>query len=209
MAGWFRTGVVSPGPAAYCIRRDFDPVGNRTESGLSFLTSPTLSSRVMTANPLKRSYSPVSTVQSIENPSIYKEVSSKRGIKGSSFQLEAYRSISPPAKEIALSRNAHNSPIQIVYDVTPHRQTCSRAASPFHHSGSLTIPHIRSQSPLQTPRFVLNPQSGTDTRSQKSRTDPSTSPIRFPKPCRGPAFSIKGRETMWQEAWGAMLVRSS
>lgn len=201
MASWFRTGVTSPGPAAYSIRRDFDPRGARIENELRPSTNPLLSSRSTTVNLLNRSQSPVNLTHTERKSPGHKDLSLKRTTKGSllpSPWSETYRSTSPPAKEITYSLNMRRSPVtQVVYNVTPCRQAHSRAASPLYRSGSLSIPHIRSQSPPQASRFALTTQ----------RTQPtlSTSSGRLSKPCTGPAFSIKGREIMWQEAWGLML----
>ncbi|EFO61326.1 Hypothetical protein GLP15_1323 [Giardia lamblia P15] len=201
MASWFKTGVTSPGPAAYYIRREFDSKGAHVENELGLLTNPLLSSRSPTVNLLNRSQSPVNLIHSERRSPEHKDLSLKKGMKGSLLSspwLETYRSTSPPAKEITSSRNIRRSPAtQIVYNVTPCRQAQGRATSPLYHSGSLSIPHIRSHSPLQESRFVPT--------TQRTQLALSASSIRLSKPHTGPAFSIKGREIMWREAWGAML----
>lgn len=214
MAGWFKTGTVSPGPAAYYIRRDFDSPGTCAggEYGLASNSLAFSGSAAVTSS--KRSHSPINRAEAGRLPSAYRRLSpmgSLRDTRSSPLlQRETYRSPSPPPKELTPSHKVRCSPqIQITYDVTPRQQTCSkRATSPLYHAGSYTIPHTRPSSPIQTSRFISNIHTRVEIRSQKTPAPLATSPTRSSKPCTGPAFSIKGREIMWQETWRAMLANS-
>lgn len=216
MAGWFRTGTVSPGPATYYIKRDFDYPGMRSRGEYSHVANPSTFLGSSATTPLRRSYSPISR-ENIERVSFKSKEFSPIGCMGnprssSPLKLETYRAPSPPPKEVIPLRKAHHIPqAHVIYDVTPFQNTYSkRATSPLYHSGSRTVPNIRTHSslPTKTSQFTPTIHNRAETRSQKTLTVLPISSTRSSKPSIGPAFSIKGREIMWQEAWRAMMVNS-